>query len=131
MAVKKDALQAGGSLSSSDPFSNRSSGRENPASQGSPGPFMKLLAFSKAAESPLDDFPSERKETARWAWAVAAIASVAVVAAAAIVLVPKWRLNAAAPQFGQLAIVSQPTGAEVIVDGQPRGVSPLTLALPS
>jgi hypothetical protein len=95
---------------------------------------MKLLTFaksSKAAEDPMADFPSERKVSRRSAWAIAAIIAGAALVAAPFVLVPKWRLTAAIPQVGQLAIVSQPPGAEVAIDGQRRGVTPLTLALPS
>ena len=42
---------------------------------------------------------------------------------------PKWRVSAAIPQTGQLVVVSQPAGGDVIVDGERRGVTPLTLSL--
>ena len=38
-------------------------------------------------------------------------------------------MSAAIPQTGQLVVVSQPAGGDVIVDGQLRGVTPLTLSL--
>jgi hypothetical protein len=89
---------------------------------------MKLLTFSKAAESPMADFPSERRVTGS-AWAIVAAVAGAALVVAAFLLVPRWRPKAALPQLGQLAVVSEPAGAEVIVDGQRRGVTPLTLPL--
>jgi hypothetical protein len=77
------------------------------------------------------DFPSERKVSVRSTWVIAAIVAAVALVATAFVLVPRWRAKAAIAQTGQLAIVSQPAGAEVIVDGQRRGLTPLTLALSS
>ena len=42
---------------------------------------------------------------------------------------PKWRMSPPIAQTGQLIVVSQPPGGDVIVDGQRRGVTPLTLSL--
>ena len=71
----------------------------------------------------------ERNVAARSAWAVSAL--VACAALVVSVFMPTWLLNAAIPQFGQLTVISQPSGAEVTIDGQRRGVTPLTLALPN
>jgi len=91
---------------------------------------MKLLTFKKA-EGPIADFPSEQKVSARTIWLIVAALVGVGLAIALAVLAPRWWAGAPAPQVGQLAIISQPTGAEVIVDQQPRGVTPLTLSLPS
>jgi hypothetical protein len=131
MALKDDALHRG-DPSVSDPFPIRPAGRKSPDPPHQPGSLKKLLSFKKPADdSPMLDFPSERKETSRSAWMIGAIVAAVALAAAAFVLVPKWRLNAAIPKFGQLAVSSQPPGADVFVDGQRRGVTPLTFALPS
>ena len=131
MAAKEDALHSG-EPSNSDPFPIRPAGRKSLDPPRQPGSFKKLLTFTKEVdEGPMADFPSERKVTARSGWTVAAIVGGVAIVVAAFVLVPKLRGTAAIPQVGQLAVVSQPAGAEVIVDGQLRGVTPLTLALPS
>ena len=132
MAVKKeDAHRHEGRPSpASDSFPTRSPGRRPDAAR-EPGSLKKLLTFRKAAEGPMLDFPSERKASPHLTWVVAAIVAVAALVAAGFVFVPKWRQNAAVPQVGQLAIISQPAGAAVTIDGQPRGVTPLTLSLPS
>ena len=70
----------------------------------------------------------ERNVAARSAWAVSALVACAALVAA--VFMPKWLLNAAIPKSGQLTVISQPSGAGVTIDGQRRGVTPLTLALP-
>jgi hypothetical protein len=62
---------------------------------------------------------------------VTAVLVLAAGAAAAYYFVPRWRVSAAAPKNGQLTIMSQPLGGEVRVDGVLRGVTPLTLLLPS
>ena len=134
MAAKEDALRSGDPSPDSDPFSIRPAARTAPDPPRESGSLKKLLTFDKddAADEPMLDFPSERKVTARSTWLIAAIAAVvALVAAAAFVLVPRSRTNAANAQTGQLAVVSQPAGAEVVVDGERRGVTPLTLALSS
>jgi hypothetical protein len=91
---------------------------------------MKLLSVRKA-EGPIADFPSEKKVSARAIWLVAAAAVGVALAVALAMLVPRWWAGTPVPQVGQLAVISQPAGADVIVDGQPRGVTPLTLSLPS
>jgi hypothetical protein len=101
-----------------------------PAASRPPSTFMKLLTVRKA-EGPLADFPSEKKGSARTIWLIAAAAVGVALAVALAMLVPRWWAGTPVPQVGQLAVISQPAGADVIVDGQPRGVTPLTLSLPS
>jgi hypothetical protein len=132
MAVKEDALRSGDPSPDSDPFLIRPAGRRVPEPARETGSFKKLLTFRKAAvDESMLDFPSEQKVTARSTWIIAAIAAGVAVLAAAFVLVPRFRATAIVAQTGQLAVVSQPAGAEVIVDGQRHGVTPLTLALPT
>lgn len=76
------------------------------------------------------DFPSEKKPGMNWLNITGLLIVIAVVLAGAFVFVPKWRALAAAPQTGQLIIISQPPGGEITVDGQRSGVTPLTLSLP-
>jgi PEGA domain len=129
MAVNKDAIPREAPPPAADPFPVRPR-HPSPAPSRPPSSLMKLLAFRKA-EGPIADFPSERKVTARSMWIALAVVVGAALVSAAFVLVPRWRPNAAIPQLGQLAVISQPAGAEVFVDGQRRGVAPLTIALPS
>jgi len=89
-------------------------------------PFSGL---SKAPEGPLDDFPSEEKKTPVWVWAFLALVASTAVVGSVLVFAPKLRVSAAIPQTGQLVVVSQPAGGDVIVDGERRGVTPLTLSL--
>jgi hypothetical protein len=130
MALKEDAAHRG-DASASDPLPVRPAGRKSPDPPRSSGSLKKLLTFNKADRSPMLDFPSERKVTVRSVWIAGAMVAGVALVAAAFVLVPKWRLNAAIPQFGQLAVASQPPGADVFLDGQHRGVTPLTFGLPS
>lgn len=82
------------------------------------------------------DFPSERKPGVRWLGfvlplvALVVVLALVVVIAAAAIFLGRWRASAAVPTSGQLVVISQPAGGEVIVDGQRRGVTPLTLSLP-
>jgi hypothetical protein len=106
-----------------------------PARPGSSRSLMKLLTFSKADEGPMGDFPSERKPGVPWLRVVVPLVCVAVVvvgaAVAAVIFIPKWQASAAVVPSGQLVVISEPAGAEVRVDGQPRGVTPLNLSLPA
>jgi PEGA domain-containing protein len=131
MAANKDAIRVNDPSPASDSFPVRTAGRKGPLPPPTPprSSLAKLLAFGKASEEPMDDFPSERKITARTIWMIAAAVSVVALIAAAFVLMPRWRANVPSPQLGQLVIDSQPAGAEVLVDGVRRGVTPLTLTL--
>lgn len=91
----------------------------------------KLLTFSRSADGAMADFPSERKATPMWVWAFVALVASTAVVGSALMFATMWRASAAVPQTGQLAIMSQPAGGDVIVDGQRRGVTPLTLSLPA
>src|SRR5580704_13445122 len=105
---KEDAIRRGEPSLVSDPFLIRPAGRTTPVSPRTRGSLMKLLTFSKAAESPMADFPSERRVTGS-AWAIAAAVAGAALVVAAFFLVPRWRPKAALPQVGQLAVVSEPS----------------------
>jgi len=131
MAANKDAIQRDEHPLAAEPHPIRPTRPlRAPAPPKPSSAFMKLLTFKKA-EGPIADFPSEQKVSARTIWLfVAALVGVGLAIALAV-LAPRWWAGAPAPQVGQLAIISQPTGAEVIVDQQPRGVTPLTLSLPS
>jgi hypothetical protein len=131
MAANKDAIQLEEHPLAAEPLPVRPP-RTNkaPAVSRPPNSFMKLLAFRKA-EGPIADFPSEKKVSARTVWLVAAAALGVALAVALAVLVPRWWAGTPVPQVGQLAVNSRPAGADVIVDGQPRGITPLTLSLPN
>jgi hypothetical protein len=102
-----------------------------PAAAASSGSLTKLLTFAKKADDgPMADFPSERKPHVRWFRVVVPLVALVVAIVAAAILIPRWRASAAAAPSGQLVLVSQPEGGEVNVDGQVRGVTPLTLSLP-
>jgi hypothetical protein len=131
MALKKEDTLRRGDPAVSDPFPARPAGRKSPDPPRRSGSLKKLLTFRKTDPSPMLDFPSERKVTSRSAWIVGAVVAGLALVTAAFVLVPRWRPNAPVPQFGQLAVSSQPPGADVFIDGQHRGVTPLTFALPS
>jgi PEGA domain-containing protein len=92
--------------------------------------FGRLWTRSKVVEGPMADFPSERKPAVRWLGLALPFVALVVVVAAAVVLLGWWRASAAAPPSGQVVVISQPAGGEVIVDGERRGVTPLSLSLP-
>jgi hypothetical protein len=122
-ALKRDDVSQPG-----DTFAFRPAGYRNPAPPPAASPLKKLLTFNKAPAGPMDDFPSEQKATPVRIWVLAALVVIAA-AGCAVLLVPKWRVSAAAPTTGQLAVISQPAGGDVFVDGQLRGTAPLTMAL--
>jgi PEGA domain len=131
MAANKDAIQRDDHPLAGEPHPIRPARvHKAPTASRPPSGFMKLLA-AKKGENPIADFPSERKVSARTIWLVVAALVGVALAVALAVLAPRWWAGSPVPQVGQLAIISQPTGAEVIVDQQPRGVTPLTLSLPS
>ena len=91
--------------------------------------FKKLLTFGKGSEGPLADFRSERRAASVWVWVLLALAAGTAIVGSALMFAPKWRMSPPIAQTGQLIVVSQPPGGDVIVDGQLRGVTPLTLSL--
>jgi hypothetical protein len=135
MSLTKEALRHDDGSQPDDVFAFRSEGHRNPAPPPPTGALKKLLTLNKSQASPMDDFPSERKGTAVKIWVLSLLGVVVVFAAAvaaSLVLTPlvlKWRANVAVPTTGQLAVVSQPAGGQVIVDGEVRGTAPLTIAL--
>jgi PEGA domain len=92
--------------------------------------FVRLWTRSKVVEGPMADFPSERKPAVRWLGLALPFVALVVVVAAAVMLLGRWRASAAVPPSGQVVVISQPAGGEVIVDGERRGVTPLSLSLP-
>ena len=104
-------------------------GYRSPAAPSAPGSLRKLLTFSKTPDGAMADFPSEQKSTRVWVWAFVALVAGTAIVGSAVIFAPKWRVSAAIPQTGQLVVLSQPAGGDVIVDGQRRGVTPLTLSL--
>jgi hypothetical protein len=113
----------------SDALPGGAAGHRKPAPPSASGSLRKLLRFSKTPDGPMADFPSEQKSTPVWVWAFVALVAGTGVVGSALMFAPKWLVSAAIPQTGQLVVLSQPAGADVIVDGQRRGVTPLTLLL--
>jgi len=131
MAANKDAIQRDDHPLAAEPLPVRPPRlhKAPPAPRPPSAGFMKLLSVKKA-EGPIADFPSEQKVSARAIWLVAAALVGVALAVGLAVLVPRWWAGATASRVGQLAIISQPAGAEVVVDQEPRGVTPVTLSLP-
>jgi len=78
----------------------------------------------------IDLFAEEAAPSRRWP-RVAAIAAVLIVVVGTGGLVARRYLGAAkAIATGTLVIATNPAGAQATIDGQPRGTTPLTLALP-
>src|SRR2546429_4286779 len=90
-------------------------------------PYTTLFrSISAAAAAPLQK-PRSRARL----WVVLASALVILPAAAPVALaqIELLRANAAGSQPGRLTIVTHPDGASVMVDGQSRGMTPLTLSV--
>lgn len=66
----------------------------------------------------------------RWIIPVAAALCLAAAVAGAWVVLQQWRGAAAAP-LGWLRLESKPSGATVVVNGEPKGQTPLTLSVPA
>jgi hypothetical protein len=109
--------------------------RELPLQGSSPG--VLTPAVPALAPAPDTDSPATRPhgfrsllQTAdggnRRLWIGAAAALVLIVAALAIVGFSTWSRG---PAAGTFSIETRPEGAGVIIDGQPRGVTPLSLDL--
>ena len=126
--IQKDEFPRDESLGVSEASPFPRPGYRIPAPSPASGSIRRLLRFGKAPDSPMADFPSEKKFTHVWVWAFLALV-VGTAVGSALMFAPKWRVSAAVPQTGQLVVLSQPAGGDVIVDGQKRGVTPLTLSL--
>ena len=80
-------------------------------------------------EDAMRSAPAGARRSGRLKWIVAAIAVIAVTAAGGFAA--RQRIAAATPPVttGKMTINTEPTGAEVEVDGEKRGRAPLSLAL--
>jgi hypothetical protein len=73
----------------------------------------------------------------RLLWYVLAVAATAAAIAAVALIVRQsalpqfdwWPTSTAAPQPATLTVTTRPDGAQVAIDGEPRGVTPLTLSI--
>jgi hypothetical protein len=134
MRLKDDAVPNNEPARALKPFPLRRAEHHRPPPPAS-GSLKKPLTFAKAeaADSALADYPSERRTPPVWAWALIALVVSTAVVGSALLFGSKWRLKAAAaaPQAGQLVVMSQPAGGTVVVDGHLRGLTPLTLSLPA
>jgi len=92
-----------------------------------PGAVAAPVLAAPASTSPFMRVPSSR----RLVQALAAVAIIALVEAA--LLVGLWNRAPAPSQAteGELVVQSRPLAARVIVDGEDRGVTPLTITLPA
>jgi hypothetical protein len=95
-------------------------------------PLVSSVSFVTSPEQEVDQEVDVVNVTTsrRWPRRVA-LAAVLITLASGAALASRLRLAPAAarPATGTLAIDTNPTGAEVVVDGQPRGVTPLSLTL--
>jgi len=96
-----------------------------------------LLAFASerpsevAASAPVAAAPVQKPRSRARLWMVLASAVVILAAAApfALAQIELLRASVAASQPGRLTIVTHPDSASVSVDGQSRGMTPLTLSV--
>ncbi|HVH30032.1 MAG TPA: PEGA domain-containing protein [Vicinamibacterales bacterium] len=100
-----------------------------------PSGHTKALATAEAAARRASPPPSSLRLTKHalrisWpAWASAALAVVASVAGLMWMYPRLSPVDAATPRPATLTIVTQPAGVDVLVNGESRGVSPLSLSL--
>ncbi|MGE3957054.1 MAG: PEGA domain-containing protein [Vicinamibacterales bacterium] len=66
-----------------------------------------------------------------WVRAAASVALIAALAAGAVFLRGRAGLLTTTPKTGTAMLASEPEGAQVTVDGEPAGTTPLTLTLPA
>ena len=95
-----------------------------------------LLAFASerpaevAASAPaVAPVPMPRSRARLWLVLASAVVILAAAAPFALAQIELLRASAAASQPGRLTIVTRPDSASVIVDGQSRGMTPLTLSI--
>ena len=94
-----------------------------------------LLAFASeqpaevAASAPAAPLPTPRSRARLRVVLASAVVIVAAAAPFALAQIELRRASAAASQPGRLTIVTHPDSASVIVDGQSRGMTPLTLSI--
>jgi hypothetical protein len=87
-------------------------------------------AFARTQAPPTHVRPTNAMLRIPWpAWASAALAIVASVGGLMWIYPRLSPVDAATSRPATLTIVTQPEGVEVLVDGEPRGVSPLSLSL--
>jgi len=89
--------------------------------------------FSEPSPEDPEPFPQEEQEqfaSDRPAWRGRAIAAAVVLVALGTGGALAARKAMAPPPTGTLAVNSNPAGAQVIIDGNPKGATPLTLDLP-
>jgi hypothetical protein len=127
MSLNKDALRDAPDL---DAFAPQTPPRTTPPPKRS-RPLLKQLTFAKdRVEGAMADFPSERKPGAELPWlGLALLGGAAILVAVGMLSYQRWARAAATPQPAQLILNSQPAGGEVVVDGERRGVTPLTLSM--
>jgi len=95
---------------------------------------LKVVPIQASDDAALDIFPTESPEKNRGRSKLASMALIggATVGVAAAIGAAFWlnaHASAAAPATGSLTVESEPSGARVFVDGSPRGMTPITIAL--
>jgi serine/threonine protein kinase len=92
---------------------------------------MRAPMFDMHAAADFDSETTTGGSSRKWLWV--AVAAVVVTAASAGIFA-SWRFfgnQPAAAATGTLVITTNPPGAQALVDGQPHGVTPVTLTLPA
>jgi serine/threonine protein kinase len=106
-----------------------------PSSSPAIVPAAASLAPPKSAETesafttPIEDVPLEQAPSKSGKWLAAAAALVVLVGGGAMFGRQYFMPAAAAEAPGTLVVSTNPAGVQVIIDGQPRGVTPLTVEL--
>jgi serine/threonine protein kinase len=93
--------------------------------------FSEPSRFSDPSGEEAEPFPEEEPvESERPSWRGRAIAAAVVLIALGTGGTYAARVAMQPPPSGTLAVNSNPAGAQVIIDGNPKGATPLTLELP-